>query len=244
MSQHKIAVISDTHSLLRPEIIEKIKECELIIHAGDIASKETAEKIESLGTAYFVRGNADKDSWADEIPVSRELELFGLKIFIIHNRKQIQEDLSDKDIVIYGHSHKYSEEYKENVCYFNPGSCGPRRFHQEITMAILTVDEEDKSFSFEKVDCSPQFASQLTSPQSTSDSAKLSDKDMAKFSGKDMAKLIGRIMRQMDAGKPVDEIVRKNRIDEKLANQILQIYTTHQGIGVQGILDRLDIWGK
>ncbi len=236
MSQHKIAVISDTHSLLRPEIIEKIKECELIIHAGDIASKETADKIESLGTTYFVRGNADKDSWADEIPVSRELELFGWKIFIIHNRKQIQEDVSDKDIVIYGHSHKYSEEYKEDVCYFNPGSCGPRRFHQEITMAILTIDEEDKSFSFEKVDCSPQSASQLTSPQLKSDSAKLPNKDMAK--------LISRIMKQMDAGKPVDEIVRKNRIDEKLANQILQIYTTHQGIGVQGILDRLDIWGK
>lgn len=227
MPKHKIAVISDTHSLLRPEIIEKIKECELIIHAGDIASKETAEKIDALGTTYFVRGNADKDSWADEIPVSRALEFFGLKIFVIHNRKQLQEDVSDKDIVIYGHSHKYSKEYREGVCYFNPGSCGPRRFHQEITMAILTVDEVDKSFSFEKVDCSPQL---------TVDSAKLPDKDMAK--------LIGRMKKQMDAGKPVEEIVWKNRIDEELANRILQIYTTHPGIDVQGILDRLDIWGK
>lgn len=227
MSKHKIAVISDTHSLLRPEIIEKIRECEMIVHAGDIASKETAEKIKSFGTTYFVRGNADKDRWADEIPFSRELELFGLKIFVIHNRRQIQEDVSDKDIVIYGHSHKYSEEYKADVCYFNPGSCGPRRFHQEITMAILTIDEEDKSFSFEKVDCSPQL---------TAGSAKLPDKDMEK--------LISRIMKQMDAGKPVGEIVRRNRIDAELANQILQIYTTHQGIDVQGILDRLDIWGK
>lgn len=227
MSTHKVAVISDTHSLLRPEVIEKIRECELIVHAGDIASKEAAEKIKALKTTYFVRGNADKDSWAEGIPVSRELELFGLKIFVIHNRRQIQEDVSDKDIVIYGHSHKYSEEYKENVCYFNPGSCGPRRFHQEITMAILTIDEEDKRFSFEKVDCSPQLMTDSTKPPD-----------------KDMAKLIGRIMKQMDAGKPVDEIVKRNRIDEKLANQILQIYTTHQGIDVQGVLDRLDIWGK
>ncbi|MCM1537215.1 MAG: metallophosphatase family protein [bacterium] len=227
MSTHKVAVISDTHSLLRPEITEKIKECELIVHAGDIASKEAAEKIKALGTTYFVRGNADKDSWADGIPVSRELELFGLKIFVIHNRRQIQEDVSDKDIVIYGHSHKYSEEYKEKVCYFNPGSCGPRRFHQEITMAILTIDEEDRSFSFEKVDCLPQLMTDSTEPPD-----------------KDMAKLIGRIMKQMDAGKPVNEIVKRNGIDEKLANQILQIYTTHQGIDVQGVLDRMDIWGK
>lgn len=223
MPKHKIAVISDTHSLLRPEIIEKIKECELIIHAGDIASKETAEEIEALGTTYFVRGNADKDGWADEIPVSREIELWGLHIFMIHNRKQIKVDLSDKDIVIYGHSHKYSEEYKGNVCYFNPGSCGQGRFHLDITMAILTVDEDDKSFSFEKVDCSPYL---------TAESKKLPDKDMAK--------LIKRIMKQMDAGKPVDEIVRRNRVEEGLVRQILQIYTTHQGIDVQGILDRMD----
>ena len=227
MPKHKIAVISDTHSLLRPEIIEKIKECELIIHAGDIASKETVEAIEALGTTHFVRGNADKGSWVDEIPVNKELELWGLKIFMIHNRKQIKDDLSDKDIVIYGHSHKYSEEYKENVCYFNPGSCGPRRFHQEITMAVLTVNEEDKSFSFEKIDCSPHL---------TTDSEKLPDKDMVK--------LIKGIIKQMDAGKSVDEIARKNRIEEGLVRQILQIYTTHQGIDVQGILDRMDIWGE
>ena len=225
--KHKIAIISDTHSLLRPEIIEKIKECELIIHAGDIASKETAEEIEALGMTYFVRGNADKGSWADEIPVSKELELWGLNIFIIHNRKQIVDDLSDKDIVIYGHSHKYSEEYKEGICYFNPGSCGPRRFRLEITMAILTINEADKKFSFEKIDCSPHF---------TTKSEKLPDKDMAK--------IIKRIMKQMDAGRSVDEIARKNQIDEELVKQILQIYTTHQGIDVEGILNRMDIWGK
>lgn len=227
MPKHRIAVVSDTHSLLRPEITEKMRECELIIHAGDIASRETAEKIESVGRTYFVRGNADKDSWADEIPVSRELELWGLHIFVIHNRRQIVKDLSDKDIVIYGHSHKYSEEYGGSVCYFNPGSCGPRRFHQEITMAILTIDEDDRSFAFEKVNASPHL---------TADSGKLPDRDMAK--------LMKRIMKQMDEGKTVYEIAEKNRIEEKLVRQILQIYTTHPGIDVQGILDRMDIWGK
>lgn len=227
MPNHKIAVISDTHSLLRPEIIEKIKECELIIHAGDIASKETAEELERLGTTYFVRGNADKGSWADEIPVSREFELWGLHIFMIHSRRQIRDDLSGKDIVIYGHSHKYSEEYQGNVCYFNPGSCGARRFHQEITMVILTVNEEDKSFSFEKVDCSPHPAA---------DGEKLPDRDMAK--------LIKKVVKQMEEGRSAGEIAGKNRMEEELVRQILQIYTTHQGIDVQGILDRMDIWGK
>jgi hypothetical protein len=227
MAKHKIAVISDTHSLLREEIIEKIKECEMIIHAGDIASKETMEKLEDLGTTYFVRGNADKGSWAESAPEQLDIDIYGVKIYIIHNRKQIRDDVSEKDIVIYGHSHKYLEEYINNVCYFNPGSCGPRRFHQEITMAILTIDDEDKSFSFEKIDCSPVL---------NAESGRLPDKDMAK--------LIGNIVKQMNKGCTVEDIAKKNRIDVDLVNQILQIYTTHQGIDIQGIMDRLDIWGR
>ena len=67
----KIAIISDTHSLLRDEVMEKIKDCDIILHGGDIASKETVEAIEKLGRAYFVRGNADngyKDSLTDLNP--------------------------------------------------------------------------------------------------------------------------------------------------------------------------------
>jgi hypothetical protein len=59
-----------------------------------------------------------------------------------------------------------------------------------------------------------------------------------------MAKLVRDVMRQMDAGKTVEEISKKNRVDVQLVNQILQIYTTHQGIDVQGILDRMEIAGR
>ena len=61
----KIAIISDTHSLLRDEVMEKIKDCDIILHGGDIASKDTVEAIEKLGRAYFARGNADKE-WAED----------------------------------------------------------------------------------------------------------------------------------------------------------------------------------
>jgi putative phosphoesterase len=225
--QHRIAVISDTHSLLRPEIKERLRECELILHAGDISSQETADEIVECGKAYFVRGNADKGRWAEEIPAVRELDICGLAIYMIHNCKLIEDDVSQKDIVIYGHSHKYSQTQKDGVCFFNPGSCGPRRFHQEITMAILTVDERDRSFHFEKVDISPVLKS---------DSAKLPEQDMEK--------LVRNIIKQMDAGKTVEEISKKNRVDVKIVNQILQIYTTHQGIDVQGVLDRMEIAGR
>lgn len=41
-----------------------------------------------------------------------------------------------------------------------------------------------------------------------------------------------------------EKCLTKNRVKEELVRQILQIYTTHQGIDVQGILDRMDIWEK
>jgi hypothetical protein len=57
-----------------------------------------------------------------------------------------------------------------------------------------------------------------------------------------MAVLIGRITSQMDAGKTVEEIAKKNRVEENLVRQILQIYTTHPGVDVDGILNRMEIW--
>ena len=44
------------------------------------------------------------------------------------------------DAVIFGHSHKYFEQAIDGRLWLNPGSCGKRRFDQEITLAMLTVD--------------------------------------------------------------------------------------------------------
>ncbi len=39
----KIAVLSDTHGLLRPEVLEQIESCDALIHAGDIGSQRIIE---------------------------------------------------------------------------------------------------------------------------------------------------------------------------------------------------------
>ena len=150
---HRIAVISDTHNLLRPEVVEIIKTCDAVLHGGDISGPETLEKIRrACGTAasyriggggnfYAVRGNNDRD-WAADIPYKLEVHLYGRKFFMTHKKKDIPADV-DADVVIYGHSHKYAQEYVDGVLFLNPGSCGPRRFNQPITMAVLTIPEQD-----------------------------------------------------------------------------------------------------
>ena len=51
-------------------------------------------------------------------------------------------------------------------------------------------------------------------------------------------------MRDMRANRTVDKIAARNKVPVELVNQILQIYTTHPGIDVEGIMDRMDIWGR
>ena len=43
--------------------------------------------------------------------------------------------------MIFGHTHKYQEKIVDGRLWLNPGSCGRRRFDQEITMAVMTVDQ-------------------------------------------------------------------------------------------------------
>lgn len=64
-------------------------------------------------------------------------------LFVVHNKKDIPEDLSGVDVVIFGHSHRYSEQIVDGRLWLNPGSCGKRRFNQEITFAILTICDKE-----------------------------------------------------------------------------------------------------
>ena len=217
----KIAIISDTHSLLREEVVETIKDCDVILHGGDIASKETMEAVKALGKTYFVRGNADKD-WAEDIPYERKIELCGYNFYIVHKKSDIRKDLSGIDCVIYGHSHKYEERTEGNITYLNPGSCGPRRFTQPVTMMVMTVDEKAHIWKVEKKDFSPIL--------------KKGDKHPPK---KELDILIKQIIKDMNANKSVERIAEKNRVDKEFVEEILQIYTTHPGIDIDGILNRM-----
>ena len=58
---------------------------------------------------------------------------------MVHDRRDVPRDLDGVDVVVYGHSHRYSEEWTGDRLWLNPGSCGRARFGGEVTMAKLTV---------------------------------------------------------------------------------------------------------
>lgn len=135
-----IAVLSDTHGLLRPEVMALLEHSDAILHAGDINTQEIVDTLSSFGELYIVRGNNDKE-WAENLPHSLRCTLGGVRFFMVHNKKDIPKVLRDVDVIVYGHSHKFAMEEREGVLWLNPGSCGKRRFDQEITLCMLEAEE-------------------------------------------------------------------------------------------------------
>lgn len=136
----KLAILSDTHGLLRPEVLEHLSTADAILHGGDINKQSIVDKLSQYAPLYVVRGNNDKE-WAEAIPHDLTVTLEGVTFYLVHNRKEVPKDLSEVDVVVFGHSHKYLQEEKDGVLWLNPGSCGPRRFHQEITMMMAELTE-------------------------------------------------------------------------------------------------------
>lgn len=146
----RVAVIADTHGLLRQETVDLIEGCDAVIHAGDVDTPDIYEKLKGQKPLYLVRGNND-GGWAGQLPESLRFELEGVPIFLIHNRKDIRGTGENVKLVIFGHSHKYSEEWAEGRCWLNPGSCGKRRFRLPLTMAAVTL-LDGKIAAVERID--------------------------------------------------------------------------------------------
>ncbi|HEY2381830.1 MAG TPA: metallophosphoesterase family protein [Terriglobia bacterium] len=138
-----VGVISDTHGLLRPEVLRVFRKVDLILHAGDIGSLEVLNALQRLAPVIAIRGNNDTEAWAKGIPEFKRLSVGGISIFMIHDLKKM-ETAHDSDgcaVIVSGHSHKPSIERRGGILYLNPGGAGPRRFKLPIGVARLTIDQ-------------------------------------------------------------------------------------------------------
>lgn len=237
---HKIGIISDTHGVLRPEVTDALKGCELILHGGDINKQKVLDELEQIAPVHAVRGNNDK-TWARHLPESLTLDICGIPIFMVHDKKFIPEDLTGIRIVIYGHSHKYEKRTSGKILYLNPGSCGPRRFHQEITFAILYIGD-DKSFRTKKILIRhPKKAGSKDNVKKNAGEKAAGETITDEKITANIAVMLPAIMREIDAGKSVAWIAGKHHISEELSDQINRMYLTHPGVNPDGILRRLGL---
>lgn len=243
---HRIGVISDTHGLLRPEVLDRLKGCEIILHGGDIHRQKVLDTLREVAPVYAVRGNADKE-WAEELETVVSLELYGVRILMIHNKKQLSEDLTGIDLVIYGHSHKYEEKCVGRI-WLNPGSCGPRRFSLPITMALLKIGDGG-SIGVEKIEIPHGVMQQRSSRLYQSENQNASQekgtvtvqKEAPKEIPGNIKAVIEAVTQEAERGRSIRQIAKKHKIDEELAEQICRMYFTHPGVDADGIMTKLGL---
>lgn len=139
-----IGVISDTHGLLRPEALTLLEGCGLILHLGDVGSRNEdtviLERLSELAPVAVVRGNVDTAHWAEGVPMTRDLVVNGWRLHLVHNLADF-DPATPCNGVLHGHSHKPRNAWLENRLLFNPGAAGKRRFRLPITLGQLWADE-------------------------------------------------------------------------------------------------------
>lgn len=137
----RIGILSDTHNVLRPEVIESMKTCQYILHAGDVCNEEILMQLKSIADLYVVRGNNDMGQWAEKYKEIESFTIDGLNFMMKHVYHGMPKDAEKADILVVGHSHQYRCEKVGKQWLLNPGSCGRRRFNYPLTWMILITNQ-------------------------------------------------------------------------------------------------------
>ena len=223
----KIGVISDTHDLLRPEAAAALQGCGCILHAGDVSSRDILDRLEAIAPVKAVRGNNDRE-WADSLPPVLDFELEGLRICMAHKKKDLPRILDPYDLAVCGHSHQYASEWLAHsgsgrrTLLLNPGSCGPRRFHQPITLAILRMGAD--GLAAERIDI----------PHGPRNG-------IPRAGEGNLREQIGIVIRETQKGRTTDAIAEKYGMDPELTEQIARLYVTHPGVTPEGIMAKMGL---
>ncbi len=147
----KIALIADTHDhierLTQALDIFAQASAQALIHAGDIVSPFTAEKLSTFdGPIRVVYGNCDGERQGlhrflkSIVDGPIFFELAGRSFVLAHSRRQIHNDLlSRADLAVVGHTHTFSQNRHKGTLIINPGECCGRVTGQP-TVALLDSD--------------------------------------------------------------------------------------------------------
>ena len=139
----QIGLISDTHGLVRPGVLDALRGVEVILHAGDVGSGVLAE-LRAIAPVMAVRGNTDPIG-DPELAQSVEREFDGVRVHVSHGhelgspRPATLLAAYDADVIVYGHTHTPLVQQADGRWVVNPGAAGPRRFSLPASLARMTI---------------------------------------------------------------------------------------------------------
>lgn len=138
-----VGVISDTHGLLRPEVLPLLQGSNHILHLGDVGDPEILGTLAKIAPVTAIRGNVDTHGPCAQLPETEVITLGGCDFYLLHDvsRLDLEPAAAGFTAVLYGHSHKPEIRKHKGILYMNPGSCGPKRFQLPITCGRITIHE-------------------------------------------------------------------------------------------------------
>lgn len=142
MGHLTIGVISDTHGLLRGEVIMQLTGVDHILHAGDVGDPAILDALRTIAPLTAIRGNVDVSGICGALPPTEVVEFGGCLFYLVHSLDDLDIDplAAGAAVIVSGHSHRPEIRENKGVVYLNPGSAGPRRFDLPISMAEAIVD--------------------------------------------------------------------------------------------------------
>jgi uncharacterized protein len=134
----QILVLSDTHGILDPEILEHCAQADEVWHAGDIGPGVLDRLEKSCKVLRVVRGNADpKQTAPDEL----EFEAGGLRVRLIHHFTPSNLTGRRPDVLVCGHTHILEiRRDAAGMLIINPGACGKYGDHKARTLVRFSIE--------------------------------------------------------------------------------------------------------
>jgi len=158
----RIALLSDTHNYLDPEIFKYFDSCDQIWHAGDAGTISVLDKLSEIKPVIAVYGNIDGQDVRKSYPKDQHFMCENVKVFMTHiggypNRYSAEALAEIKknapQLFICGHSHilKVMYDQKFKLLHINPGAAGNHGFHKVKTLVRFTI-EGDKIKDLEVIE--------------------------------------------------------------------------------------------
>ena len=144
----RLGIISDTHGLLRPEVLDVFAEVDHILHGGDVGPASLLDELGAIAPVTAVYGNTDGWDLRARLPQVASLRLDGFDIVVTHGDQlgsptpeSLNAAFPAAEIIVYGHTHRpLLTTVDVVVTVMNPGGAGPKRFNLPPSVGIMELE--------------------------------------------------------------------------------------------------------
>jgi hypothetical protein len=132
---------------LPAECLRRLREADLILHAGDFVALGVFEELQELAPVEAVRGNMDEPELCEVLPERRVVQVEEVRIGMVHvpgpavgRQERLTAAFPRCEAVVYGHTHLPEVARVGERWVLNPGSPTERRGAPAHSMLVLEID--------------------------------------------------------------------------------------------------------